>query len=127
MVGSVEFDGCPRPPHEDRFAWMLKAWQDAARLLDAVPDPTKYDLYNLACVWGLASGISAAASATARPPFENVAPSKDFATRAVDALRRAIAAGWSDAERMKTDHDLDAPRSRPDFQALIHGLETPRR
>jgi serine/threonine protein kinase/tetratricopeptide (TPR) repeat protein len=110
----------------------LKAWQDAGRLLETIPDPTQFDLYNLACAWGLASGIPAAASestsssATVGPPFEKSASSKDFASRAVDALRRAIAAGWSDAERVKTDHDLDALRSRKDFQALIHGLETPR-
>jgi hypothetical protein len=41
------------------------------------------------------------------------------------ALRRAIAAGYKNVPDMFRDPDLDALRSRPDFQVLIMDLEFP--
>jgi serine/threonine-protein kinase len=45
--------------------------------------------------------------------------------RALDALRRAIAAGYRDVTWMQRDSDLDPLRSRPDFQVLLLDLAFP--
>jgi serine/threonine-protein kinase len=46
-----------------------------------------------------------------------------LATRAIDVLRQAFAAGYSNTENMRIDPDLDPLRPRPDFQALLGGLQ----
>jgi hypothetical protein len=38
-------------------------------------------------------------------------------------LRKAVAAGFTDAEHIKQDRDLDALRGREDFQQLLAELE----
>jgi hypothetical protein len=48
-----------------------------------------------------------------------------LANRAVETLRRAIAAGFRDVVWVRTDTDLSALRSRDDFQALIHDMVFP--
>ena len=45
------------------------------------------------------------------------------ADRAMAWLKQAVAAGYNDAEHMKTDADLDALRDREDFQKLLADLE----
>jgi hypothetical protein len=45
--------------------------------------------------------------------------------RAMDALRRAMAAGYRDVQWMRRDPDLDPLRSRPEFQALLLDLTFP--
>jgi len=45
--------------------------------------------------------------------------------RAMEILRRAIAAGYRDVAWMRRDPDLDALRSRPDFQLLMLDLTFP--
>jgi tetratricopeptide (TPR) repeat protein len=44
--------------------------------------------------------------------------------RAIDGLRRALAAGF-ERGRLMGDHDLDALRARPDFQALLIDVAFP--
>jgi eukaryotic-like serine/threonine-protein kinase len=52
---------------------------------------------------------------------------EQYASRAVDMLRRAQAAGYfrdpDRLDRMKTNKDFDAIRERPDFQKLVSDLE----
>jgi hypothetical protein len=38
-------------------------------------------------------------------------------------LRRAVAAGFENLNDLRTDTDLDALRTRPDFQKLLKELE----
>ena len=48
-----------------------------------------------------------------------------YADEAIAAIRRGSQGGWRDVERLKVDPDLDAIRSRPDFQQLIKELAAP--
>jgi serine/threonine-protein kinase len=48
-----------------------------------------------------------------------------FAERAMDALRRAVAAGFRDAARARTDRELDPLRDRPDFRLWMLDLAFP--
>jgi hypothetical protein len=41
----------------------------------------------------------------------------------MDWLRKAIAAGFKEVERLKQDKDLDALREREDFQKLLAEVE----
>jgi serine/threonine-protein kinase len=68
-------------------------------------------LYNCACICAL------------------VGPSKDdpqlreqYAARAVELLRKAVAAGYRDIEGIKKDTDLDSLRGRPEFADLLRKL-----
>jgi serine/threonine-protein kinase len=47
------------------------------------------------------------------------------ADRAMEWLRRAVAAGYQHVALMRKDPDLDPLRSRPDFQLLMMDLEFP--
>jgi hypothetical protein len=38
-------------------------------------------------------------------------------------LKKAVAAGWSNAAHTAADHDLDELRGRDDFKALVAGLK----
>src|SRR5262249_13533297 len=50
---------------------------------------------------------------------EQEALRKQLGDEAVEAFRQSMLAGYADAAHVKTDTDLDALRSRPDFQALV--------
>ena len=43
----------------------------------------------------------------------------EYAARAVELLRQAVAKGWDDRIHMAFDTDLDPVRHRPDYQALL--------
>jgi serine/threonine protein kinase/tetratricopeptide (TPR) repeat protein len=47
----------------------------------------------------------------------------EYAARAVELLRQAVATGFKDAARLKTDRDLKDLRDRPDFNILVAELE----
>ena len=70
---------------------------------------------------------SAAANDTRLPPAERARLADTYGARAVQLLRKAQAAGYfQDPGRLahvKEDEDLDAIRSRPDFQRLLVELE----
>ena len=68
-------------------------------------------LYGLACVFALSAPAAG----------DDRAQAEAYAARAVELLRRAADAGFKDVERLKKDADLDALRSREDFQALLRG------
>ncbi len=66
--------------------------------------------YNLACSLALLVPVS--------PPDRREA----LACQAVEALRQAQAAGYSNVVSINTDSDLDSLRNRPDFQSLLAKL-----
>ena len=82
--------------------------------------PDGYNLYNLACFRSLLSGIAAGPGSGL-----TIAEAGNLAEQAVLALRRAVAAGFRDVGFMRRDPDLDALRSRPDFQMLLMDLAFP--
>ncbi len=88
------------------------------RLCELQPDA--YNLYNLACFRSLLSGIAA-------QPGSGLTASEvsSLGEQAVEALRRAVAAGLHDLAFMRRDPDLDALRSRSDFQLLLLDLAFP--
>jgi serine/threonine-protein kinase len=47
-----------------------------------------------------------------------------YAARAVALLKQAVARGYKDVARVKTDTDLDALRDRDDFKALLKELDS---
>jgi hypothetical protein len=49
------------------------------------------------------------------------------ADRAVAWLKKAIAAGYNDAESMKTEKDLLILHDRPDFRNLLADIESKRK
>jgi len=81
-------------------------------------------LYRLAC--GLALGIPLVARGQPGPAHEARAERENYADRAMDALRQAVAAGFRDVARIRRDADLGPLRGRDDFQALVAGLAFPR-
>ncbi len=84
-----------------------------ANALAETKDVTGNTLYDLACVCALAS---AAAKGDAK--FQD-----QYATRAVELLRQAVAKGYKDIDHLKKDDDLKALREREDFQKLVKELE----
>jgi hypothetical protein len=84
----------------------------------------RIDYYNAACVFSLAS---AAVRKDEKILAEEQAKlGREYADRAMELLRRAVAKGYgqpADLKHMKTDTDLDALRQREDFQKLLKDLE----
>jgi hypothetical protein len=72
-------------------------------------------LYDAACV----RAVTAAVLRATGKPEEATAQ----ADRAMDWLRKSVAAGYKNAAKVKTDKDLDVLRDRADFKALVAGLE----
>jgi eukaryotic-like serine/threonine-protein kinase len=82
--------------------------------------PSGYNLYNLACYRSLLVGIAA------KPGSGFTAADVErLGAEAVDTLRRAVEAGLLDFAFMRRDTDLDALRSRADFQNLLLDLAFP--
>jgi WD40 repeat protein len=90
------------------------ALDESQGVLEAIIDPDTGDLYDLACDYSLLSllreqaGIPATLSARAA-----------LGDRAMDALRRAVAAGYNNFPWMGQDTDLDPLRGRADFKAFV--------
>ncbi len=105
---------CGRP------AEAILAFRDAIEILEGLANPSPGDLYDIACSQSLLSGavVEAGSGLT-------VAAGRAEADKAMERLRLAIAAGWSQAALMRTDTDLDPIRSRSDFQLLIMDLVWP--
>ena len=84
----------------------------------ASPAPT--DLYNLTCAHAALAGFAAKAGSGV-----TAAEGRSEAERAMESLRRAVAAGYRKLTMMRTDNDLDPLRDRPDFQLLLMDLAFP--
>jgi len=82
--------------------------------------PDSYNLYNLACYLSLLSGVAAQQGSG-----PTAGESRDLGAEAVEALRRAVAAGLRDFAFMRRDTDLDPLRVRVDFQMLMMDLAFP--
>jgi serine/threonine-protein kinase len=80
------------------------------------------ELYNGAC------DLAQCAPLVGRGPQATAADqaqSRRYADQAMDLLRRAIWAGFTDANHIKADPDLDALHGRADYKDLVHRLERP--
>jgi WD40 repeat protein len=92
----------------------LAALREQRSVLESMRNPGSIDLYNLACCYAQLSVLLR----HAMPP-PTAAERESLADRALDALRRSVAAGMKDFAQMDRDHDLDPLRGRADFRALI--------
>lgn len=70
-------------------------------------------LYDLACACAVAAGAVK----------DDNKLQDQYAARAVELLRQAVAKGFKDNEHLKSDDDLKALRQRPDYQQLAKDLE----
>ena len=75
-------------------------------------------LYDAACFRAVTAAVLRAAGRSEAADREADAE----AERAMAWLKQAVAAGYTDAARLKRDKDLDALRGRPDFEKLLAGL-----
>jgi hypothetical protein len=78
-----------------------------------MPQPSSLDLYNLACTYADLSILTDPASSS------SAAQKQAMADRAMDALRRSVAAGFRDSRMLESDRDLDPLRQREDFRILL--------
>jgi len=108
----------------DQPADALKDWQTAVRLLESVREPIPYDLYKLAGAYAMSSTVIG--KDRARSKEDNERSSQKLVDKAMDALRRAVAAGWSDAHEMETDSDLESLRTLAEFQRLVKSIQVKR-
>jgi serine/threonine protein kinase/tetratricopeptide (TPR) repeat protein len=99
--------------HLSRYTDALKLHEEALRLRTAKLGPnhpaTADSLYYIGCVYALKIRKSKGGA--------------NEADLAMQWLKKAMAAGFEDAARIKTDTDLDALRGRADFKQLLAGLE----
>ena len=77
--------------------------------------------YNIACVFAVSS--AAAANDGKLAPADRTRLKAQYADRAVDFLRQAVAEGYQNAPSIKGDPDLASLRSREDFQKLGREVE----
>jgi hypothetical protein len=78
---------------------------------------TAGELYNAACFRAVAAAVQAEARGDEAARLADA-----DAEKAMDRLRRAVAAGWKDRAHMETNSDLDFLRGREDFRKLLAGL-----
>jgi serine/threonine-protein kinase len=102
---------------EKRAADAVAAWRRAVAIGDGLRSNYGETLYYLACCHALLGGVARSQS-SARSAGEGTVE----LDRAMEILRRAVAAGYHDSARMRRDPDLDPLRSRSDFRLLIMDL-----
>jgi serine/threonine-protein kinase len=79
------------------------------------------DVYETACMQALSAPLIGVEQA--RPSDVDQALRRQYAVRAVESLRRAIAGGFHGLRQVESEEDFEAIRSRDDFQALLRGLK----
>ena len=77
--------------------------------------------YNIACVFAVSS--AAAENDGKLAPADRTRLKAQYADRAMDFLRQAVAEGYQDTSMLKGDPDLASLRSREDFQKLVREME----
>jgi serine/threonine-protein kinase len=90
----------------------------AAKTLAAAPDVTGARLYDLACVYAVAS-----VAVAKNPGADAPRLAEEYAARAVKLLGQAFAKGYKDIEHLKKNDDLKALRERGDFKTWLKELD----
>jgi serine/threonine protein kinase/tetratricopeptide (TPR) repeat protein len=100
-------------------------YQRAAQMAGRVRDTSGKDLNGLidvACCFAICSDMVAPNKRAEDLTAEQSRLREDFAGRAVEALRAALALGYRNVYNLETEPDLDAVRDRPGFKALLDEL-----
>jgi serine/threonine-protein kinase len=106
--------------HAGRCAEAVAALRKAVVIWERLPTRRPNAYYNQCCAHALLAGLSA------EPASEmTAAEGQAEAVKAMLLLRRAVDAGYRKFSYIRTDPDLNALRSRPDFRHLIMDLEFP--
>ncbi len=100
---------CRRDRDQDKEA--DEAVRTAAAVLDRLPRQTAEEQFLTGCVLAL---VARAADKNDAGPA---------GVKALDALRKAVAAGYRDLDRLREDEDLDVLRPRPEFRDLVAAAE----
>jgi tetratricopeptide (TPR) repeat protein len=88
----------------------------AYELIDRMPTDGPDNLYNLACCRAVCS--TSFGSENGKRTAEERAEQKRELDLAMEALSKAVAAGYRDLDHLRKDTDLDALRGREDYKAL---------
>jgi eukaryotic-like serine/threonine-protein kinase len=96
-----------------RPAEALEAFERASQIETALAERYPSSCYNLACSLAL------------MVPVAEPARREGLTARSLEALRRAFANGYSNAEGVRTDPDLDALRGNPAFKVMLLDLLFP--
>ena len=78
-------------------------------------------LYSTAREYALTAGL--AGKGKASPSAEEKTRRRWYSGLALEALRRAVAAGFRDVQRLRSDPALEAVRTLEDFRQLVAELE----
>ena len=111
----------------------LRSFQRAVDLYESLPEIDPRNYYNLACnvalcipLIGARPGSSEAVDPESLSKGDRFRRQK-YGDRAMELLRRAVRGGLVNLEILQSDTDLDAIRSRTDFEELIRGsIEPPK-
>ena len=107
-----------RRSHKDKDAAGCLA---AAAEYDALKLTDCGGLFGAACIRALCARVIPLDPKT--PAADAARLAREQADQAMVWLHKAIAAGFSDTARVKTDEDLDALRQREDFKEMLAELE----
>jgi hypothetical protein len=98
-------------------AQALDSYGRACSILEYLPQLAPEDRYNIACYYAIQADL-------ARQPGVQ-ADTEALSDRAMEALRKAVNAGYRDSSNLEKDADLNALRSRADFRLMIMELSMP--
>ena len=94
----------------------------AIEIREGLPRKSSSDFFQLAALYAFSADLLVRARVDSAAE-EDLPP---YADRAMDRLRDAMAAGFTDAGRIRSDPELEPLKTRADFQMLLMDLAFPR-
>jgi hypothetical protein len=99
--------------------------QKAEELYSTIPPKGPEDTYFRGCMRALHAELQTGRKADSELAAADRAERERRIGEAMAFLRQAVAAGYRNSSRFKTEPSLDSLRSRPDFQELVQSLSRP--
>lgn len=103
----------------DNSAEALRAIRRSEDLYTGIPPKGPEDIYFQACLKAMSAGLAAGVGNAHAPAPEHSATATQLADEAMTLLKKAVAAGYSNPNRLRNDPPLTSLRTRADFQALL--------
>ncbi|MBW3539799.1 MAG: protein kinase, partial [Planctomycetes bacterium] len=97
-----------------------RSFRDARDVLENIPRETPGQLYELAAVY---AALAQPAEGAIPPDQEDAAERQRNIELALQTLRKAADAGYTNVQTLKADRLFDVMRARDDFQRLVAGLD----